>query len=119
MRQRAVRLPVLGGAARVGDLRGQLVNLSIGGALLRLDAPAPINGEFIIVLLKGSDVLRIPARIVRTTPDMQESPHDAVGWFVAVEFTALPIEARATMPRFVARTPTAMTKRETRVLPAR
>ena len=86
---------------------------------MRLDAPAPISGEFIIVLLKGSDVLRIPARVVRTTPDLQESSNDTVGWFVAVEFTALPIEARATMPRFVARTPAAVAKRETRVTPAR
>src|SRR5882762_8789537 len=89
IRQRAVRLPVLGATARLGDRLGQLVNLSIAGALLRLDAAVQIGGEFPVVLMKGPDALRLPARVVRVSPAIEEPPTDLARWFVAVEFVSV------------------------------
>jgi hypothetical protein len=102
MRQRAVRLPVSGATARLSDRLGQLVNLSIGGALLKLDAPLPTGGEFAVILTKGPETLRLPARVVRSTPATQDAATESAAWFVAIEFVRVPNEARAAMPRLVA-----------------
>jgi hypothetical protein len=110
MRQRAVRLPVIGATAQLGDRLGQLVNLSVRGALLKLDAPALIGGEFTVVLMKGAEVMRLPSRVVRATPAPEEPPVGPLGWFVAVEFLALSSHARSAMPRLVARIPSAPAK---------
>ncbi len=105
LRQRMVRLPVAGVTARLGDRIGAAVNISLGGACMRLNGSAVVGSEASLVLVKGPVVMHVTAQVLRATPDSQ--PNDAAeSWLVAVRLIRPPSQALAMIPRLLAAVPT-------------
>ena len=102
MQQRHVRLPVPGADARLDRLTGQLVDLSLSGALVELDGNAQVGHQTTLVLSKAPLVLELDVRVVRNTAPTMAFP-SRPSWLVAVTFLELSDAARKVLVRSLAR----------------
>jgi hypothetical protein len=82
MHSRKIRVTAAGVLARLGPGGGELINVSLSGALLRLDREVDVDAVW---PLEMSD-LEIRCRVVRC---LMESAGDPPRWLVAVVFTDL------------------------------
>lgn len=101
LRPRSVRMPAKGVKARLGDQLGELVNLSLTGALLKLAREVPVGASFALTLSKRSDAAEISVEVVRT--QALAEPREPPACLVGVKFLAVSTEARTMMVRLVAR----------------
>jgi hypothetical protein len=85
--------------ARLADASGELVNLSLPGALVELNAPVEVDSERPLTLNRGSLELTLTARVARV------SQAGGRKWRVAMAFTDRPAEARKIIPRFLSDDP--------------
>jgi hypothetical protein len=96
---RAARSPVTGVVARLGaSCSGEVVNISVGGVLMRLTGTVRIGNEETLVLVKGSDVLTTRARVLRVTADIDPASTSCI---VAAQFVSLSDDARAVLPQLI------------------
>jgi len=87
LKARAVRLRVSGVVARLGlDRVGHVVNISAGGALLRLNERATVGDRHELTLLRGAYLLRVPTSVVRVSRSVAAGETDK--WDIAVRFDA-------------------------------
>ncbi len=99
-RSRAVRIPVLQVKAALGDINGQLVNISTSGALLRLDQAVPVGRRAALKLSKGSASLTLAVEVVRTTP-VGDAHRAGDGCYAGVQFGVLSFESRVAIAKLL------------------
>src|SRR5205809_6871453 len=81
MQQRHVRVHTPWLTVEVDGEQGDVVNLSVTGAMFALDGPVPV-GRHVDVRLKGDSLkVTVKAAVVRSDPS-----ESAPGWRVAVRF---------------------------------
>lgn len=92
--RRKVRLPVRW-LETDRSFGGSTVNLSISGALLRLDQPVETGGAGILAFRAGRRALRLESRVVRQAGEERREST------VAVRFERLPADTAVYLSRFV------------------
>lgn len=102
MQQRHVRLSIPGTDARFGPLRGQLIDLSLSGALVELNGEIPVGDRGTLLLKKETLMLELPAHVVRIKTSPTGSPLSR-RWFVGMAFDQLSNDARTALVRSLAR----------------
>lgn len=92
---RAVRLGVTGVIARFGESRlGHVLNISVSGALLRLNASAVVGECEELTLVRGSYLVRVSASVVRISRNSAPDATDEE-WNIAVQFKQSPSAVRS------------------------
>ena len=105
MQQRHVRLSVPGTDAKLDWLAGQLVDLSLSGALVELNGEVEVGHQTTLVLSKDPLVLELAIRVVRTTAPAATFPSSRA-WLVAVAFLQMSDAAKRGLVRSLARAAT-------------
>ena len=83
-------------AARLPGAKGEVVNLSLTGALVEVDAPLPVDSENTLTLSRGSLSLTFTVRILRLAPAAKRNR-----WEIAMVFIQSPLEARKILPSLI------------------
>jgi hypothetical protein len=103
-----VRLPAEGVSADLRGAKGEAVNISAGGAFLRVNSRPDVGSGQRLVLIKGDRRLAVDAVVLRVTPDFSSAEPDQL-WLVAVQFRAEPSEMRRLISKLLEPTPPANT----------
>jgi len=100
LRPRTVRLPAEGVSADIRGGKGEAINISGGGALLRTDCAPEVGSEQRLVLVKGDHRVAVDSVVLRVTPDFSLAEPDQ-RWLVAVRFQAEPAEMRRVVSKLL------------------
>ena len=87
MKARSVRVPAMGVPILVGAASGELINMSLTGALVRLSESPPIAQETFVLIGDPATAVPLRARIVRCEPLSGPSPGRLRRWLIALSFT--------------------------------
>lgn len=88
MKPRAVRVTLHDVRVRFRGEPAVLVDISRGGALLRLPEPAVCNVEASLVLGVGTEFRELTVRVVRSQLDRHSLSGGRPAWLIGVEFLA-------------------------------
>jgi hypothetical protein len=101
-RPRRVRLPVTGVSIQLGRHRGELVNLSVTGAMFVLDAALPLGSEWRLPFRGVHQTLTVTGRVtwVRRTVRQSESGGIEVRFKIAVAFLDQSLSAQRLLRQF-------------------
>jgi hypothetical protein len=101
-RPRRVRLPVSGVTIQLGHHHGELVNLSVTGALFVLDAPLPLESEWRLPFRGTYQTLTVTGRVtwMRRLVRQSESGGIEVRYKIAVAFLDQSVSAQRLLRQF-------------------
>jgi len=99
MRSRKIRVPAAGVKVRLGSGQGDLLNVSLSGALIRLDQELPVGSTWPLHMCSA----KVECRIVRCAkePALSGAPGPQQ-WMVAVVYGNLSTEATKLVRELVA-----------------
>ena len=101
MNSRKVRVPATGVQVKLGPGSGDLINVSVSGALMRLDHKVEVGTAWTLQLQPGD--IEIDARTVRcSTTSAPGLPPAVQRWLVAVTFAELSAETARLIRELVA-----------------
>ena len=97
MKQRNVRMSGTHIEARLNHAVVEVLNLSLTGALLEVEAALPVDGPVMLVLVRDSVEVAVQARVIRSTESA------SAAWHVAVKFINPSAEARKGIPQLLSK----------------
>ena len=116
---RMVRLPAEGVSADLRGGKGEALNISGGGAFLRVNCTPEVGSEQRLVLVRGDHRVAVDSVVLRVTPDVSSVEPDQ-RWLVGVRFKAEPAEMRRVISKLLEPpTPTHTARRSGIAPPAR
>jgi len=86
--------------ARLSGHLGDLVDVSLTGALVALDTDVPLGSRHVLQILVGANVMELDARVARVKA---LSHHHTWRWHVGLTFVDLTPEVRRTIPAMLAK----------------
>ncbi len=99
LKPRSVRMPGTHIAARLDRNVVDVLNLSLTGALLRLDHAVPLDTQAMLALVNNEVEVTVHARVLRNTLATDSS--GSHGWEVAVTFPNASDHVRKAIPRLL------------------
>jgi c-di-GMP-binding flagellar brake protein YcgR len=94
--------------ARLSAYTGDLMDVSLTGALMVLNVEVPLESRHVLRIVVGTQALELDARVVRVKALTHQHPPQ---WEVAVQFVDVTAEARRTIPAIVAKMTAALEPR--------
>src|SRR5262245_27300018 len=100
MHSRKVRVPATGVRVQLGPGSGDLINVSVSGALMRLDHAVEVGAALPLHIERAGG---IDCRVVRCSPTSAPGqPPNVQHWLIAVTFGQLSAEAEKPLRELVA-----------------